>query len=145
MPVDNRDVPEQSGVMTLARHIRNTGYDQLPEEAVVVAKREIPDTLGVTVAGSGAPGKGTLANLARNGVARRRAACWCMGDKVPARQAAMVNGAMGHALDFDDTSDRAAGHIHPGQPPGFGLGGIHHRRTPVRVDREWDALGGGKG
>jgi 2-methylcitrate dehydratase PrpD len=34
-------------------------------------------------------------------------------EKVPAPQAALVNAAMGHALDFDDTFDRA-GSIHPG-------------------------------
>lgn len=36
-----------------------------------------------------------------------------LGGKLPARQAALINAAMGHALDFDYTFDRA-GHIHSG-------------------------------
>ena len=99
--------------LTLARHIRNTGYEQLPEDAVVAAKRDILDTLGVAVAGSGAPGIGTLANLARKWGGSPEGSLLVLGGDVPAPQAAMVNGAMGHALDFDDTFDRA-GHIHPG-------------------------------
>ena len=51
--------------LILARHVWDTRFDQLPEEAVVAAKRDILDTLGAAIAGSGAPGIGEPTKLAR--------------------------------------------------------------------------------
>lgn len=99
--------------LILARHVRNTRFEQLADDVVLAAKRDILDTLGVAIAGSSAPGVGELVKLARKWGGLEESSLLVLGGKVPAPQAAMVNGAMGHALDFDDTFDRA-GHIHPG-------------------------------
>jgi 2-methylcitrate dehydratase PrpD len=105
MPVDP--------AVTLAEHIRHTSFTNLPEEAVTATKRDIQDTLGAMVGGSIAPGVAELTGLVKLWGGRQESGLLLIGGKVPAPQAAMVNATMGHALDFDDTFDRA-GNIHPG-------------------------------
>ena len=51
--------------LILARHVCNTRFEKLPDDAVAAAKRDILDTLGAAIAGSGAPGVGELVRLAR--------------------------------------------------------------------------------
>jgi 2-methylcitrate dehydratase PrpD len=98
---------------TLAEHVHHTTFEKLPEAAVRATKRDILDTLGATLGGSVAPGVGELAGLVKHWGGREESSLLLIGGKVPAPQAALVNATMGHALDFDDTFDRA-GNIHPG-------------------------------
>jgi 2-methylcitrate dehydratase PrpD len=100
-------------VVTLAEHVCRTCFVDLPASAVVATKRDILDTLGAAIGGSGAPGIATLAGLTRRWGGAPESTLWVLGGRFPAPQAALVNAAMGHALDFDDTFDRA-GNIHPG-------------------------------
>jgi 2-methylcitrate dehydratase PrpD len=98
---------------TLAEHVCHTTFSDLPHEAVIATKRDILDTLGAILGGSGAPGIAELAGLIKHWGGREESGLLLIGGKVPAPQAALVNATMGHALDFDDTFDRA-GNIHPG-------------------------------
>jgi 2-methylcitrate dehydratase PrpD len=100
-------------VVTLAEHVCRTRFADLPASAVMATKRDILDTLGAALGGSGAPGIATLAGLVRRWGGAPESTVWVLGGRFPAPQAALVNAAMGHALDFDDTFDRA-GNIHPG-------------------------------
>jgi 2-methylcitrate dehydratase PrpD len=97
----------------LAEHVAQTSYSALPEHAVTATKRDILDTLGAAIGGSVAPGINTLVNMVRHWGGREESSLLLLGDRVPSPQAALVNAAMGHALDFDDTLDRG-GNIHPG-------------------------------
>jgi 2-methylcitrate dehydratase PrpD len=99
--------------LLLAEHVCRTSFADLPDDAVVATKRDILDTLGAALGGSVAPGITTLIGLARRWGGLAESSLWLVGGRVPAPQAALVNAAMGHALDFDDTFDRA-GNIHPG-------------------------------
>ncbi len=99
--------------LTLAQHVCETSFTDLPNDAVIAAKRDLLDTLGAVLGGSIAPGIAELARLVTHWGGREECSLMLIGDKVPAPQAAMVNATMGHALDFDDTFDRA-GNIHPG-------------------------------
>ena len=99
--------------LTLAEHVCRTRFVDLPASAVVATKRDILDTLGAAIGGSEAPGIAVLAGLARRWGGAPESTLWVLGGRFPAPQAALVNAAMGHALDFDDTFDRA-GNIHPG-------------------------------
>jgi 2-methylcitrate dehydratase PrpD len=117
---DNIGAPEPSEkTMTedpawpLARHVCGTGYADLPASAVEAARRDILDTFGCMLGGSGAPGIGELfAVVSRwGGLAESRVVL--RGARLPAPQAALLNASMGHALDFDDTLD-TGGSIHPG-------------------------------
>ncbi len=98
---------------TLAEHVCQTTFAALPASAVHASKRDILDTLGAALGGSVAPGVAELAHLVTHWGGRPESSLWLLGGRVPAPQAAMVNATMGHALDFDDTFDRA-GNIHPG-------------------------------
>src|SRR3954449_3221319 len=97
----------------LARHVCRTGYADLPTSAVESARRDILDTFGCMLGGSGAPGIDELfAVISRwGGLAESRVLL--RGVRLPAPQAALLNASMGHALDFDDTLD-TGGSIHPG-------------------------------
>ena len=97
----------------LARHVCGTGYADLPASAVTSARRDILDTFGCMLGGSGSPGIDELfAVIARWG-GREESRVLLRGTRLPAPQAALLNASMGHALDFDDTLD-TGGSIHPG-------------------------------
>ena len=97
----------------LVRHVCRTGYADLPASAVASARRDILDTFGCMLGGSGSPGIDELfAVVSRwGGLAESRVLL--RGIRLPAPQAALLNASMGHALDFDDTLD-TGGSIHPG-------------------------------
>jgi 2-methylcitrate dehydratase PrpD len=99
--------------LALARHVCRTGYADLPASAVESARRDLLDTFGCTLGGSGSPGIGELfAVISRwGGLAESRVLL--RGVSLPSPQAALLNASMGHALDFDDTLD-TGGSIHPG-------------------------------
>jgi 2-methylcitrate dehydratase PrpD len=97
----------------LAQHVCRTSYADLPASAVESARRDILDTFGCMLGGSGSPGIGELfAVVSRwGGLAESRVLL--RGLSLPSPQAALLNASMGHALDFDDTLD-TGGSIHPG-------------------------------
>src|SRR5215475_12442237 len=99
--------------LTLAEHVCQTTFAALPASAVRATKRDMLDTLGAALGGSVAPGVAELTRLVQHWGGREESSVWLLGGRVPAPQAALVNATMGHALDFDDTFDRA-GNIHPG-------------------------------
>ena len=97
----------------LAQHVCRTGYADLPASAVESARRDILDTFGCMLGGSGSPGIDELfAVIARWGGCEESRVL-LRGTRLPAPQAALLNASMGHALDFDDTLD-TGGSIHPG-------------------------------
>lgn len=95
-------VDEELG-LTLARHVSTSTFSGLPVEAVRAAKRSTLDTLGVIVGASGLmesmPG---VVALIRASGGTPEATLLGFGGKVPAVNAAFINGAMAHGLDFDD-------------------------------------------
>lgn len=97
----------------LAQHVCRTTYADLPASVVESARRDILDTFGCMLGGSGSPGIGELfAVVSRwGGLAESRVLL--RGVSLPSPQAALLNASMGHALDFDDTLD-TGGSIHPG-------------------------------
>jgi 2-methylcitrate dehydratase PrpD len=97
----------------LAQHVCRTDYADLPASAVESTRRDILDTFGCMLGGSGSPGIGELfAVVSRwGGLAESRVLL--RGISLPSPQAALLNASMGHALDFDDTLD-TGGSIHPG-------------------------------
>ena len=100
-------------VLAFADHIAGTSYDALPASAIAATKRDLMDTFGCALGGSGAPGIADILRLLRHWGGREEAGVLLVGGKLPAPQAAMVHGAMGHALDYDDTLDEGCS-IHPG-------------------------------
>ena len=94
----------------LATICRSVRYEDLPAEALYAARQCLLDWLGVTVAGHDEP----LARLLREEVSEQggRAQATIVGsdERVSASQAALVNGATSHALDYDDVLMAMSGH-----------------------------------
>ena len=97
----------------LAQHVCRTGYADLPASAVASARRDILDTFGCMLGGSGAPGIDELFSVISRWGGLEESRVLFRSIRLPAPQAALLNASMGHALDFDDTLD-SGGSIHPG-------------------------------
>lgn len=97
----------------LAAHVTGARLEDIPDDAIAADKRDVLDTFGVMLGGSGAPGIAELARVTQRWGGLEESSLLALGGKMPAHHAALVNSAMGHALDFDDTLDHG-GNIHPG-------------------------------
>jgi 2-methylcitrate dehydratase PrpD len=96
---------------TLACHVISTGYADLPGRAVAAAKASLLDAVGVTMAASTlSPECRPFAELAR-GSGPAEASVLGFGYRCSAAGAAFANGAMSHALDFEDAHESAP--VHP--------------------------------
>ena len=80
----------------------------LPDDVVTLATQCILDWFGCAVAGSCEP----LSGILRDEFADYVGGCTVVGSeqRLPPAQAALINGATGHALDFDDTHTIMGGH-----------------------------------
>ena len=97
----------------LASHVCDVNFHDLPSSTVAATKRDVGDCVAAILGGNRAAGVDAIVELLVVWQGRGEATCLGRGDRLPAPQAALVNGTMGHALDFDDSLD-AAGSIHPG-------------------------------
>jgi 2-methylcitrate dehydratase PrpD len=97
----------------LVQHVCRTGYADLPASTIQSARRDILDTFGCMLGGSGSPGIDELCAVIVHWGGREESRVLLRGARLPAPQAALLNASMGHALDFDDTLD-TGGSIHPG-------------------------------
>lgn len=96
----------------VARHVRAARFEDLPGEVVDATKRSLLDAVGVTLAASGlGEACGAFAGIAREAEAPAGASVIGHGFRAPPGLAAFANGAMAHALDYEDTFDPAL--VHP--------------------------------
>jgi 2-methylcitrate dehydratase PrpD len=99
---------------TLVRHSCRASYETIPTAALEAAKRSLLDALGVSAAAS------TLAPECRPfvEVARGQGDGLCtiigFGERAAPLAAVLANGALAHALDFEDAHDEAL--VHPNAP-----------------------------
>lgn len=101
--------------VALARHAAAARFEDLPPEAVAAAKRSLLDAVGVMIAASGLePACRAFADQAREQGGPGQSTVLGYGFKAPALMAAFANGALAHALDFEDAFDGAP--IHPNAP-----------------------------
>ena len=97
-------------VKKLATFIGETQYDKLPQEMVFEVKRALLDTIGVTIAGSLEPaGKIITGFVGKMGGKPAASVIGCKF-RTSLPLAALANGTMGHALDYDDTGAGCQGH-----------------------------------
>jgi 2-methylcitrate dehydratase PrpD len=105
-----KEAKKKDVVFTLVGNVLHTDYDRLPAEAVMAAKRSILDTLGTTLAGSTSEGIDIAHGLIHEWGGRKESTILAFGEKVPAPNAAFINGTMGHARDYDDSHFLAVAH-----------------------------------
>jgi 2-methylcitrate dehydratase PrpD len=94
----------------LADVIVDTTYEKIPAEAVRKGKECILDTLGCMLAGCKSTEGSIMLKYAEGIEGRQEASIVGFGLKTNSHVAALVNGTLGHALDFDDAQDSLMGH-----------------------------------
>jgi 2-methylcitrate dehydratase PrpD len=94
----------------LASFVCDLDYCALPNEISQHLKMVLLDAFGVILAGSSAVGIGPLVELIREWGGKPESTVMVFGDLVPAPWAALVNGAMLHARELDDTHEEASVH-----------------------------------
>jgi 2-methylcitrate dehydratase PrpD len=97
--------------LALAQHVCRTSYADLPASAVESARRDILDTFGCMLGGSGSPAIGELFAVVSRWGGLAESHVLLRGLSLPSPQAALLNASMGHALDFDVNQHRS------GTPP----------------------------
>jgi 2-methylcitrate dehydratase PrpD len=94
----------------LATFVHQTGYADLPTAAIDRAKQAIIDTVGTTLAGATDPVGDILTRYIISLGGTPQATIFGKGVRTSAPQAALVNGAMAHAFDYDDVNWSMSGH-----------------------------------
>src|SRR5215207_2349779 len=95
--------------------------EDVPDDVVTVGRQCVLDWFGCAIGGSGSE----LAHILRDEVASTPGSSSIVASSIScaAREAALVNGATGHALDFDDTHLEMGGHpTAPVWPAAFAVG-----------------------
>ena len=99
-----------SATRTIAAFIAEADIAAFPREAVHLAKRSIMDCLGVTLAGSLESAGKIVRDCVRELGGKPLATVINGGFKTSPPLAALANGTMAHALDYDDASAAGGGH-----------------------------------
>lgn len=94
----------------LAQFTCQSNLDDFPSEVMATAKGGILDCVGVMLAGCREPLATILINVTKQLGGAPQSTVVGHGFKTSAPSAAMVNGAMGHALDYDDITRLLKGH-----------------------------------
>jgi len=94
----------------LARAAAEVGFKGLPGEILELSRQCMLDWLGVTIAGASEPLVEILAEEVAEQGGHGQASLIGREGKASTRQAAMVNGAASHALDYDDVNWTLQGH-----------------------------------
>lgn len=107
------DAPAISAI--LARHVRSSG---VPADARAVTRRAVIDAIAVMSAASGlGEGCEAFATLAKESGEGGRCSVLGYDFRTSPIMAAFANGAMAHALDFEDTHDATLVHPHAAVVP----------------------------
>ena len=86
----------------IARFIFDTGYENIPRDAVEKAKRTALDCVGAALAGVVEPVSQTITGYVTKLGGPPQASVFGAGLKVSVEDAALANGSIAHALDYDD-------------------------------------------
>src|SRR6188474_1935766 len=112
----------------LAERISATRWDDLPAAAQTVAKQCLLDFIGVALAGAREPLAEILNADADDLGGHPQAALIGRGRRGNVEQAALINGAAGHAHDYDDVHMAMNGHpTVPVAPAALALAEHHHK------------------
>jgi 2-methylcitrate dehydratase PrpD len=90
----------------ISQNIVRTRFENIPPEAVEVAKKCILDTIGVMLPSTTLEKACTaLADLVMEQGGKEESTLIGFGRKAPCLEAAFLNGSLVHAMDYDDTTD----------------------------------------
>ena len=97
-------------IQPLVQHAACAANDAIPGPVVEKTADLLLDTLGCILAGSGKAGVSEVREVLSYWGGRPMATVLAFEDRTSAPWAALLNSAMGHACDFDDTHDPALNH-----------------------------------
>ena len=86
----------------LVRFVCRTAYEDLKPQPLATIRNQLLTVLGTTIAGSTQAGCQTLIDFYLSQGGKQEATILIYGGRIPAQAAALVNGVMARALDFDD-------------------------------------------
>ncbi|MSO92837.1 MAG: MmgE/PrpD family protein [Rhodospirillales bacterium] len=89
----------------LVKHVLSIRLSDMPVAAVDRAKLAVLDTIAAAIGGSTSPAVSAVRRVANAWGGRPESQVIGFGERLPAPIAALVNGTMARALDFDDTMD----------------------------------------
>ncbi|MBE0593783.1 MAG: MmgE/PrpD family protein, partial [Gemmatimonadales bacterium] len=104
--------PETTTAVTAAivDRARDVGRGVIPADVEEVARQCMLDLIGCALAGSAEPLSRILLSQAIEDGGNPAASLIGHAERVSARQAALLNGAFGHAIDYDDVNTAMGGH-----------------------------------
>ncbi|MFH1651046.1 MAG: MmgE/PrpD family protein, partial [Chloroflexota bacterium] len=103
-----------TGTERVSAFLSETRFEDIPAAAVRVAKDALVDWLAVALAGSRDRSTGIIGDYLKEFGARGEASVIGKGFRTTAELAALANGTIGHALDFDDTfANSTRYNLHP--------------------------------
>lgn len=108
---DKKASEHEDATFAFSRMVRNQKFEDIPAAAVEATKMDILDTLATTLAGSSYSGTKELVELMRYWGGREESSILIHGGKVPSPAAALVNGHIAHARDYDDIYHVARIHV----------------------------------
>ncbi len=95
---------------SLAHYVLSLDYISIPEMVIQRVKRSILDTLGVVIAGASTSIGNSITRYVSSLGGSQESTVIARHVKCPAPLAALANGTMAHALDYDDSSISLSGH-----------------------------------
>jgi 2-methylcitrate dehydratase PrpD len=116
---------------TLAEQASSVSYDGLPEPVRALTRQCVLDYFGVALAGADDPLAHILLDELSEAGGAAQASVIGHQARLPALSAALVNGAIGHALDYDDVNLAMPGHPSVAILPGL-LALAEERRSSGR-------------
>jgi len=96
-------VGNEDPMVTLCRMVVETSYEDFPQEVINFAKKQILDTLGITIGGSKMDGIPAVVELVKDLGGKQESHLLFYGGKVPAAMAAFAMAPMSRAMDMGDT------------------------------------------
>ncbi|WP_293781772.1 MmgE/PrpD family protein [uncultured Aeromicrobium sp.] len=87
----------------LAGWAHGLSYEDLGEDLVLAVKQRVLDVVGIAIAAQALPTSAAVVRVVEQTGGRPQATAFGITDRVPAAQAAFVNGVLAHSLDYDDT------------------------------------------
>lgn len=94
----------------IADFVLSLDGSRLSDAARHTVRRTLLDTMAVAIAGRHEPASLLALDYANGQEGLLAATVWATGARLPVEMAALVNGVMGHVLDFDDVTSPMRGH-----------------------------------
>ncbi|MEX2534544.1 MAG: MmgE/PrpD family protein [Trueperaceae bacterium] len=111
MTLSRTEVPAVASIDQLSTWAANLKWEEVSGELRSSVKTIVVDTLSVALAASKAAGVKDLSEMVTEWSGRPESYLWGQETRVPVPWAALVNGTMSHALDYDETHDEAGTHL----------------------------------